>query len=260
VAEIEAGGLTLWYDVSGRADAPPLLLSHALGTTADLWAPQMAAFANAFRVIRYDTRGHGRSSVPPGSYAIDQLGRDALAVLDAAGVDRAHIGGLSLGGLTAMWLGIHAPHRIISLILSSTAARIGTPEGWNDRIQQVRTIGLGAIADATMERWFTNGFRERHPDIVSRHRAMVASCHPDGYLGCCAAIRDADLREAIAGIDAPVLIIAGAADPVTTPDHGREMRARIARSRMVTLEAAHLSNVERADEFNATVLGGLVGD
>lgn len=264
MAEIDAGGFTLSYDVSGRANAPPLLLSHALGTTADLWSPQMAAFTNAFRVIRYDTRGHGRSGVPPGSYTIDQLGRDAVAVLDAAGVDRAHICGLSLGGLTAMWLGIHAPHRIVSLILSSTAARIGTPDGWTDRIQQVRTIGLGAIADATMQRWFTETFRERHPDIVSRHRAMVASCHPDGYVGCCAAIRDADLREAIRGIDAPALVIAGTSDPATTPDHGREMRAGIARSRMVTIEAAHLSNVERADQFNATVLefldGGLVGD
>jgi 3-oxoadipate enol-lactonase len=264
VAEIDAGGFTVSYDVSGRATAPSMLLSHALGTTADLWSPQMAAFTKAFRVIRYDTRGHGRSGVPPGSYTIDQLGRDALAVLDAAGVDRAHICGLSLGGLTAMWLGIHAPHRIVSLILSSTAPRIGTTEGWNDRIQQVRTVGLGAVADATMQRWFTETFRQRHPDIVSRHRAMVASCHPDGYVGCCAAIRDADLREAIRGIDAPALVIAGTSDPVTTPDHGREMRAGIARSRMVTLEAAHLSNVERADEFNATVLdfleGGLVGD
>lgn len=264
MAEINAGGVTLWYEVSGRDNAPPMLLSHALGTSADLWAPQMDAFTNAFRVIRYDARGHGRSSAPPGSYTIDQLGRDALAVLDAAGVDRAHVCGLSLGGLTALWLGIHAPERIVSLILASTAARIGTPEGWNDRIQQVRTIGLGPIADATMERWFTEEYRRRHPEIVSRYRAMVASCRPDGYVGCCAAIRDADLRDRIRGIDAPALVIAGTFDPVTTPAHGREMRAAIARSRMVTLEAAHLLNVERADEFNATVLefldGGVVGD
>jgi 3-oxoadipate enol-lactonase len=256
--------MTLSYDVSGRANAPPLLLSNALGTTADMWTPQMAAFTNAFRVVRYDTRGHGRSSVPPGSYTIDQLGRDALAVLDAAGVDRAHVCGLSLGGLTAMWLGINAPQRVVSLILSSTAARIGTPEGWTDRIQQVRTIGLAPIADATMQRWFTPPFRQRRPEVVSRYRAMVAGCHPDGYVGCCSAIRDADLREAIRGIDAPALVVAGASDPVATPDHGREMRAAIARSRMVTLDAAHLSNVERADEFNATVLefldGGLVGE
>jgi 3-oxoadipate enol-lactonase len=264
VAEVDAGGLTLAYDVSGRADAPAVLLSHALGTTADLWSPQMAALTKAFRVVRYDARGHGRSGVPAGSYTIDQLGTDALAVLDAAGIDRAHICGLSLGGLTAMWLGVHAPRRIVSLILSSTAPRIGTPEGWNERIQQVRTIGMGAIADATMQRWFTEAFRRRYPDIVARHRAIVASCPPDGYAGCCAAVRDADLREAIRGIDAPALIVAGAADPVTTPDHGREMRARIARSRMVTLAAAHLSNVECADAFNATVLeflnGGLVGE
>ncbi len=265
MADVDAGGgISISYEAAGRDNAPPMLLSHALGTTRDLWAPQMDAFANAFRVIRYDTRGHGRSSVPAGEYTIDQLGRDALAVLDAAGVDRAHVCGLSLGGLTAMWLGIHAPDRVVSLVLSSTAARIGTRDGWVERIEQVRTSGLGPVADATMARWFTEDYRRTHPGVVGRHRSMVATCPPEGYIGCCAAIRDADLREAIAGIQAPALVIAGRHDPVTTPEHGREMRGRIARSRMVMLDGAHMSNVERAAEFNATVLefldGGDVGD
>lgn len=265
MAELDAGdGVSLSYDITGRDNAPPLLLSHALGTTRDLWRPQMDALTNAFRVVRYDARGHGRSGVPAGEYTIDRLGRDALAVLDAAGIDRAHVCGLSLGGLTALWLGSHAPERVVTLMLSSTAARIGTREGWVDRIQQVRAGGLGPVADATMERWFTEDFRRRQPDVVSRHREMVAACDPNGYMGCCAAIRDADLRDAIGAIAAPALVIAGRSDPVTTPAHGREMRERIPASRMVTLDAAHMSNVERAEAFNAAVLefldGGDVGE
>jgi 3-oxoadipate enol-lactonase len=241
-----------------------MLLAHALGTHRDLWAPQMGAFTNAFRVVRYDARGHGRSSAPGGEYTIEQLGRDALAVLDAAGVERAHVCGLSLGGLTAMWLAVNAPERVVSVILSSTAARIGTPEGWNDRIQQVRTGGLGPVAEATMERWFTPGFRREHAEEVSRHRAMVERTAPDGYTGCCAAIRDADLRNAIARIAAPVLVIVGKHDPVTTTEHAREMRTRIPKSRMVTLDGAHMCNAELAAEFNAAALefldGGDVGE
>jgi 3-oxoadipate enol-lactonase len=239
-----------------------LLLSHALGTTRDLWLPQIAAFSNAFRVIRYDTRGHGRSDAPPDSYTLEELGRDALAVLDAAGADRAHVCGLSLGGLTAIWLALHAPARIRSLVLASTAARIGTTETWTERIRQVRATGMASIADAMMPRWFTEEFRRREPGTVARYRATVSACPPDGYVGCCAAVRDTDLRRTIHRIAKPVVVVIGSADPVTTPAHGREICAAIAGSRMVTLGAAHLPNVERADEFTGAVLefldGGLV--
>lgn len=254
MAEIDVDGCPLEYEIRGPAQAPVVLLSHPLGATADLWAPQIAPLSNVFRVISYDTRGHGRSGVPAGEYTIDRLGRDAVAVLDAAGADRAHVCGLSLGGLTAMWLAVHVPHRIGRLVLASTAARIGTADGWTERIRQVRTIGMGAIADAAMPRWFSEDFRRREPETVARHRAMAASCHADGYSGACAALRDADLRQAIRDVDAPALVISGTADPVTTPDDAAETCARIPGARMVTLEAAHLPNVEKSAAFSAAVI------
>jgi 3-oxoadipate enol-lactonase len=253
LAEIDVDGCPLAYATSGAADAPVLLLSHALGATADLWAPQIRPFSSAFRVIRYDTRGHGRSGAPAGEYTIERLGRDALAVLDAAGAERAHVCGLSLGGLTAMWLAVHAPHRIGRLVLASTAARIGTPDRWIERVRQVQTGGMEAIAEAAMPRWFTEDFRRREPETVAHHRAMVASCSPVGYSGGCAALRDTDLRDAIRRIDAPTLVVSGTADPVTPPDDGIEMCERIPGARMVTFDAAHLPNVEQADQFSAAV-------
>ena len=253
LAEIDVDGCPLAYATSGPADAPVLLLSHALGATSALWDPQLAPFSSAFRVIRYDTRGHGSSGAPAGEYTIDRLGRDALAVLDAAGAERAHVCGLSLGGLTAMWLAVHAPQRVGRLVLASTAARIGTPDRWSERVRQVRAGGMDAIADAAMPRWFTEDFRRREPETVARHRAMVASCSPVGYTGGCAALRDTDLREAIRRIDAPTLVVSGTADPVTTPDDAIEMCARIPGARMVTFDTAHLPNVEQADRFSGAV-------
>jgi 3-oxoadipate enol-lactonase len=255
----DAGGCRLIYDVSGPIDAPVLLLSHSIGTTAELWSPQVDQLAASFRVIRYDTRGHGRSDVPTGEYTIEQLGCDALAVLDNAGVDRAHICGLSLGGLTAMWLAIHAAGRVGRVILASTAPRIGTPEGWTERIRQVRTAGMAAIADAAMPRWFTDGFQRSAPETVARYRSMLASCSAEGYAGCCAVIRDADLRDGIRRITAPTLVIAGRSDPVTTPEHGRDMCASIPGARMTTLAAAHLANVELPQPFTTEVLAFLAG-
>jgi 3-oxoadipate enol-lactonase len=254
MATIDVDGCTLVYEMSGPARAPAILLSHALGATGDLWAPQMAALSNAFRVIRYDTRGHGRSGVTPGEYTIERLGRDGEAVLDAAGADRAHVCGLSLGGLTAMWMAVHVPHRIAGLVLASTAARIGTPDRWTERVRQVQESGMEAIADAAMPRWFTEDFRRRAPETVARHRAMVASCSPVGYSGACAALRDTDLREAIRRIDVPTLVVSGTADPVTPPADGVETCARIPGARLVTFDAAHLPNVERADGFSAAVV------
>ena len=209
----------------------------------------MAPLAGRYRLIRYDARGHGQSPVTPGDYSIEQLGRDALAILDAEHVERAHICGISLGGLTAMWLGIHAPARVRSLILANTAARIGSVQMWTERIAFVRQQGMAALAEMTMPRWFTEAFRSREPETVEKFRAMVAACPPDGYLGCIATLRDADLREAIEKIQCPVLAIAGRTDPATPPEGLQFVHEKIAGSTLVTLDAAHLSNVEQADEF-----------
>jgi 3-oxoadipate enol-lactonase len=251
---VSTSGATISYIVDGAADFPTLLLLNSIGSTRGMWARQLPAFTQRHRVIRYDARGHGRSSAPAGEYTVEQLGRDALAILDDAGANAAHVCGISLGGLTAMWLGIHAPDRVASLVLANTAARIGSVESWTERIALVRERGMGAVADLAIPRWFSPEFRERAPETVDEFRAMILSTPPEGYLGCCAALRDADLRDAIAGIGCPVLAIAGSADAATAPEGLHFIHERIRGSKLVTLDTAHLSNVERADEFTSAVL------
>lgn len=252
--QVERAGCRLSYRVDGDPDADTLLFSNSLGTTGAMWQPQLDALSPLFRLIRYDTRGHGASDAPRGAYTIDDLGLDAIAILDAAGARTAHICGLSLGGLTAMWLAVHAQDRVRSLVLSSTAARIGNALLWQERIELVRTSGVAPLADAAMGRWFTTSFRAAHPDVVARYHQMLASCAAEGYASCCAAIRDADLRSAIGMIAAPTLVIAGTHDPVTPPADAEAIRARIRGSRVSVLDAAHLSNVEQADAFNESVI------
>jgi 3-oxoadipate enol-lactonase len=247
-------GCRLSYALDGNPQAPALMFSNSLGTTHELWARQVVGLSSAFRVIRYDTRGHGGSDAPKGTYTIEMLGLDALTILDAAGAPRAHVCGLSLGGLTAMWLGVHAPDRVESLILASTAARIGNALLWQERIELVKLSGIRPLAEASMGRWFTEAFRAAHPDIVDRYRQMLESCPVEGYASCCAALRDADLRGKIGGIAAPTLVIAGRHDPVTPPTDADAIRTRIRDARVTELDAAHLANVERADEFNDRVL------
>jgi 3-oxoadipate enol-lactonase len=252
--EVEVDGGRVWFSAEGAVAGPVLLLSNSLGTTSRLWDRQAAVFTRAFRVVRYDTRGHGQSSAPAGEYSLDALGRDGLAVLDAVGARRADVCGISLGGMTAMWLGLHAPARIGRLVLANTGARIGTAELWSERIAQVRTRGMAAIAELTPARWFTEDFRARQPAVVAEFEAMVAACPPHGYVGCAAALRDADLRAAIGTISAPVLVITGASDPATPPSDGAWLCARIAGARHCELAAAHLSNIEASDAFTAAVL------
>ena len=194
-----APGGPISYSVDGSPGAPPLLFINSIATTRDLWSRQVGPCVDAgFRVITYDARGHGRSVVPAGDYTIAQLGGDAISILDEVGVESAHVCGISLGGITAMWLGVHAPQRVKSLIVANTAARIGSLQMWTERIALVRDQGMAALASMTMPRWFTEAFRSREPQTIQQFASMVAQCPQDGYLGCCAALRDEDLREAIA--------------------------------------------------------------
>lgn len=258
--EVEVEGGRLACTIEGRAHGPVLLLASSLGTTRDLWTPQIATFARTFSVVRYDTRGHGSSLAPDGDYTLDRLGADALAILDAVGAARAHVCGVSLGGLTAMWLAIHAPERVNRLVVANTAAKIGTREKWDERVAVVQTGGgMAAIADASLARWFTDGFRERQPAAARGIQAMVAGCPPHGYIGCCAALRDADLRDTIGRIAAPTLVITGVHDPVTPPADAQVLGAGIADASVLLLDAAHLSNVEQAKEFTAAVCDFLEG-
>lgn len=246
-------GATIRYAVDGDPAAPPLLLINSIGSTREMWAPQTPVLSRTWRVITYDARGHGRSSVPPGEYTLEQLAHDALAVLDDAGAPRAHVCGISLGGLTAQWMALHAPGRVDRLILANTAARIGSVEFWTERIATVRHAGMAPLAELTMQRWFSAKFHERAPETVRMFRAMVEACPVDGYLGCCAALRDADLRERVSGITASTLLIASPGDVATPPAGLDFIRQRVRGAQWIAIESGHLSNVEGADAFTSAV-------
>ncbi|PMX27643.1 MULTISPECIES: 3-oxoadipate enol-lactonase [unclassified Pseudomonas] len=249
------------YQLDGPADAPVLLLCNSLGTDLHMWDAQLPAFAERFRVLRYDTRGHGRSLVSAGPYSIEQLGHDVLALLDALNITRVSFCGLSMGGLIGQWLALNAPERIQRLVLCNTAAKIGNADVWNPRIDTVLAGGEQAmrdLRDASVSRWFTAAFASAEPARVEPVVGMLALTSPQGYAANCAAVRDADFSEQIAAIGAPTLIVCGTADAVTTPEHGRFMQARIAGAELVEFEAAHLSNVQACDAFSQKVLGFLL--
>jgi 3-oxoadipate enol-lactonase len=212
-----------------------------------------------YRVLCYDTRGHGSSGDPPGPYTLDQLGRDVLCLLDELGAGGVSFCGLSLGGLVGMWLAMHAPERVNALVLANTAARIGSEEMWNERIAAVRNSGMEALAAATLARWFTPHYRETHGDEMAQIRRMIASTSLDGYCACCAVLREADLRECISAIHVPTLVIAGTRDPATPPRDGSALAAAIQGAQYVELDASHLSAWERAEEFADGVLTFLAG-
>jgi len=250
---IDADGCPINVEIEGPERAPVLMFSNSLGTNLHMWDEQAKGLAKKFRVLRYDQRGHGKSGAPKTPYTLDRLGKDALAVLDGLKIERAHFCGLSMGGFTGMWLGRHAPKRIDKLILSNTAAKIGDPTLWNSRILTVLGKGMNAIVDGVIERWFTKAFREKAPQAVARIREMLMTTAPHGYAGCSAAIRDMDQRWEIGGIDLPTLIIAGLHDPATTVKDAELIESQIAGAKLVKLDAAHLSNVEQAAQYTATI-------
>ncbi|MGY8817789.1 MAG: 3-oxoadipate enol-lactonase [Pseudomonadales bacterium] len=250
------------YRLDGPVDAPLLVLSNSLGTTLEMWDSQVTAFSEHFRVLRYDTRGHGGSSTTPGPYTIEQLSYDVLALVDSLGVNRFAFCGLSMGGLIGQWLGINASERLLRLVICNTGAKIGTDELWNDRIETVLAGGEQAMRDlreGSISRWFTPDFTEQHPDQVNRITQMIACTSPQGYASNCAAVRDADYREQLGSIQVPTLVVCGSKDPVTTPEHGRFIEQRVAGAKLELLNAAHLSNVEIGEGFNTPVLTFLKG-
>jgi 3-oxoadipate enol-lactonase len=218
-----------------------------------MWEPQASEVRKKFRLLRYDTRGHGQSSSTPGPYSIEQLGRDVIALLDALELDRVHFCGLSMGGMIGMWLAVNAPERLRKLVLSNTGARIGTSEAWNARIEAVRKNGMKSVAAAVVDRWFSPAFREKAPATVSNTLKMLEEANPEGYAACCAAVRDFDFREQLSKIRMPVLVIAGAHDPATPPADGRFLVDHIPGARYVELDAAHLSNIEDQARFTREV-------
>jgi 3-oxoadipate enol-lactonase len=244
-----ADPVAVHYAVEGEPEAPPLVFSNSLGSTLAMWNPQAPAFADGFRVIRYDHRGHGASPVPPGPYSLADLGRDVLALLDLLSLARVSFCGLSIGGMVGMWLGVNAPERIDKLVLCCTSAKpAADPAMWHERAALVRAEGTQALADAVVGRWLTPAYTGGHPDTAERLRAMIVATPDEGYAGCCEAIAEIDLEPELERIAAPTLVLAGAEDPAFDLGHSERIAAAIPNARREILAAAHLANVELPDE------------
>ena len=243
--------------IDGSPDAPALVLSNSLGTTLEMWDAQVAALSASHRLIRYDTRGHGGSPVTPGPYRMDGLGQDVLSLLDALNIDKAAFCGISMGGHTGLWLGVHAGARMRGIAVCNSAAKIGTAQAWQERAATVRSQGaaaMQALADSAPGRWFTPGFTQAHPDVVQRAHVWIAGIAPEGYAACCEALATSDLRDSISRIGVPTLLLAGADDPVTTVADAQAIQDSIAGASLAIMPASHLSNLEALQAFEQAVL------
>lgn len=250
---VDIAGNSFAVRVDGADAAPALLLSNSLSSDLTMWDDQVPAWSRHFRVVRYDSRGHGASQASPPPYTIERLARDALGVLDALGIETAHFCGLSMGGMIGMWLLAHAPTRLGRAVLANTSAYLGPRSLWESRIEFARASGMDATVEATVTRWFSEAFHAKAPATIDRIRAMIRRTSVDGYVGCCEAIRDMDQRESIRAIRNPALVIVGANDPSTPPEAGRAIHAAIPGSTLTVLDAAHLSNVEQPAAFEEAV-------
>lgn len=248
----------LHHLLEGPEDAPVLVMANSLGTTLRMWDDQAPALRERFRLLRYDHRGHGGSPVPPGPYEIEDLGRDALALFDRLGIERFSFCGLSIGGMVGMWLASEAPERVERLVLCCTSALLGPKELWDERISVATKQGMDALVDSVIVRWFTPEFFSSNPETVEKAARMLRETNPQGYAGCCAAIRDMDLRDRLSSITAPTLIIAGSEDPATPPGHGELIRDSIPGAGFeVVPDASHLANIERPEAVTRAILDHL---
>lgn len=243
---IKIGDCVHHYVVEGHADKPALLFSNSLGSDLRVWDPMVPQLVSDFRLIRYDTRGHGLSEAPPPPYSAGELAKDVVGLLDALEIKEAVVCGLSVGGVIAQQLAIQYPHRVRALVLCDTGVRIGTVASWEERIATVRAEGLGALAAPSMERWFSEDFRRRHAAEVRGYANMVVRTAADGYVGTCCALRDTDLTHAAASIDKPTLVLCGDQDIATPPEMARRLASIVPNARLSLIpQAAHISCVEQ---------------
>jgi 3-oxoadipate enol-lactonase len=242
-------GCRLQYRFDGPEGPPILLLSNSLGTSMAMWEPQIAELSRSYRLLRYDSRGHGGSDAPTGAYSMDRLGRDVVELLCALGIDAVHFCGLSLGGMVGQWLGYREPARVKSLILANTSAYMGPPVNWDARIALVLAEGMAPLAEASITRWFTPEFPNANPGAIALIRDGLLATDPIGYAGCCAAIRDMDMRRVASLNTVPTLVIGGLKDPATPKADSDALAASLRSAQTAFLVAAHLSNVEQPRGF-----------
>lgn len=257
MTDLLIGTDTFRIEVDGDTTKPALLLVHSLGADLGQWDAQMQALLKAFRVIRYDSRGHGGSTSAGAPYSIARLGHDALGILDALEIDTAHVVGVSMGGAVAQWLLTHAPDRVSRAVLANTTAKFLGIDSWNSRIVEVLGSGMESLTEGTMHRWFGDAFAAREPQRIDAVRATFEATSPEGYAGCCAALRDLDLREALHAVTAPVLVISGRDDTSIDATDIAYLAETIPGAKHVALDARHISNIEADAAFTKAVVGFL---
>lgn len=251
---VEVNGGRLHYRFDGPEGAPVLMFSNSLGTNLHMWDAQVPELTREFRVLRYDSRGHGHSTATPGPYALQGLGQDVIGLLDALHIEHVFFCGLSLGGVIAQWLGINARSRLNAIVISNSAAKIGSVDFWNQRIQKLREGGIAPVAAAQVLRWFTEKYVTAQPEVIEKMKQMFVATPLDGYIATCEALRDFDLRGSINHIQTPTLVLAGTHDPVTTLADAKFMAVGIPGAQYAELNASHLSNIEDSAAFTAAVL------
>ncbi|EIZ79648.1 beta-ketoadipate enol-lactone hydrolase [Novosphingobium sp. Rr 2-17] len=251
---VKSAGARLYWKREGEADKPPLVLINSIGTDMDVWDAVLPALRRRFLLLRIDTRGHGASDATPGDYAMALLAGDVGAAMDAAGIARAIVAGVSLGGMIAMQMALDEPERVAGLALICTSATMDR-SAWTTRVDTVRAGGVGAIADLAMARFLSAAFVEARPDIAATIRDGLLAMAPEGYAGCAAAIRDMTLAERLEAIAAPTLVVTGKRDTSTPFDgHGEHLVRRIAGARHVALDAAHLAPLEAPEALGAAII------
>ena len=251
---IKVNGVDVAYRFDGPQDGPVLLVANSLMANGSMWDWNVPAFADRYRVLRYDKRGHGSSGLSAGPYSIAQLADDAIGLLDALGIAKAHFMGLSIGGMIGQQLGARFPERIYSLSLCNTASEMPPRSLWEERFEIARTQGIAGLVDGTIKRWFTAPFIERAPKDIEKVRQMILGTNVDGYMACGSAVRDMAQSTMLLKIKTPTLVLSGRYDPACTVEQGIVLHRLIDGSKMVVLEdAAHLSNIEQAVAFNRTV-------
>ena len=252
-------GVEINYQLDGDKNLPTLILSNSLTTNLHLWDEQVPSFANYFRILRYDNRGHGGSSSPKGEYSIDDIGNDILLLMDHLDINKASLCGISLGGMVAMWLGIHASNRVEKLVICNSSSDLSPSDPWQERIEMVNSKGMASIVNAGLERFLSERFRESGSPKIELLKSMMITCEVSGYSGCCAAVRDMNLTSQLTRINNQTLIIAGELDPSTPVSHSELINQEITTSSLVVIKGvAHLSNIEKPVDFNKAVLDFLL--
>ncbi len=251
IQHIQVNGINMAYQLDGPANAPVVVMSNSLMAVLTMWDDTVPALINKYRVLRYDTRGHGKTQSTPGPYSIALLAEDMVALLDALKISKAHLVGCSMGGMICQFVGANYPERVLSLGLCDTASEMPPRSLWEERFAIARSDGIAGLAEGTLKRWFVAGFANKAPHKIEQVRKMILGTSLEGYLGCASAVRDMAQTTMLLKIKAPTLVLVGAQDPACTVDQATVLHRMIGRSKMYIIDnAAHLPSIEQPHAFN----------